>query len=343
MPGIGLGGLGRPTKAKDVLANTFKDRQLHLANGFSQPLYVVLTPSMGFAFANALIDTGKMGISARDGSPPSATGALKSLNDFQKLANLINLTRLSNRVATSGGGGIQSQISLDELREYLKCNATALAAGEVKKLLHVDTVNPVKYLSLDTWTALFNANALSLFIATEDLQRFIFFDSGADDSWIFRGEDVVRSRYGTLWEPDSGAGSVYVSKGDRLPSGSFLEPGESLTSENRKYVFVYQQDGNAVVYDVSDAGKHVAKWASNTGGSKAFALELFHRGEVVLWSERGNRLWTDPCSSSDKETFFGRSILVMANDGILRVVGDHNTVGWSSVWRFEDRTREIWP
>lgn len=346
MPGMMFGGIGRGSHLRDTIKaiekTAFKDRQMHLSNGSSQPIYVMVTPSMGFAFANAFTSTAKQGVSARDGSPPSVTGAIKNLNDFQQLANLLVLMRMNQKVATSSGG-VQTQVYLDEMKEYLKQNATTLAVGETKQLLKVDTANPVKYLSLDTWSALFNADALSLFIATEDMTKLVFFDSGADDSWIFRGEEVVRAKYGTLWQDDPGAGKVYVSKGDRLPSGATLEPGDSLTSLNRKYVFVYQRDGNAVVYDVRQMGKHVPIWASNTGGSKAWALELFHKGEVVIWSEKGAKLWTDPRSSSEKETFFGRSFLVMADDGVLRVVGDHNQVGWSSRWKYEDRNSETWP
>jgi hypothetical protein len=327
---------------KGIEKTAFKDRQMHLSNGSSQPIYVMVTPSMGYAFANALTSTAKQAVSARDGSPPSAVGAVKNLNDFQQLANMLALMRLNHQVATSDGG-VQTQVYLNEMKQYLKENATTLAVGETKQLLKVNTANPIKYLSLDTWTALFNSDALSLFIATEDMTKLVFLDSGADDSWIFRGEEVVRAKYGTLWQDDPGAGKVYVSKGDRLPSGASLKPGDSLTSQNRKYVFVYQHDGNAVVYDVRQVGKHVPIWASNTGGNTASALELFHKGEVVLWSEQGKKLWSDPRSSSEKETFFSGSFLVMADDGILRVVGDHKQVGWSSRWKYEDRNSETWP
>lgn len=346
MPGMMFGRPGGRSHLmetiKGIAKEGFKDRQMHLSNGTSQPIYVMVTPSMGFAFANAFTSSLKQAVSARDGAPPSATGAIKNLNDFQQLANMLQLMRLNQKVATSGGG-VQAQLGLDEMKEYLKQNATTLAPSETKQLLKVNTVNPAKYLSLDTWTALFNANALSLFIATDDMTKLVFLDTGADDSWIFRGEDVVRAKYGTLWEADSDAGRVYVSKGDRLPSGASLEPGDSLTSQNRKYVFVYQRDGNAVVYDVQQAGKHVPIWASNTGGNKAWGLELFHKGEVVLWSEKGKRLWTDPRSTTEKETFFTGSFLVMADDGVLRVVGDHKEVGWSSRWKPEDRKNETWP
>jgi hypothetical protein len=318
---------------KPAQAQFSKNRQLHVANDLAQPIYALPAPSMGSAIAQLFVDTAKMGASARHDLVPSPSGALKTLEDIRGLVNLLELGRLAARASSDLVDPGSMTGHRRALGDYLKANATLVRPGEAPQLLQVDLWKAGDLFKIQSWQALFNASAITLFLATEDLERFVFFDTGADDSWIFRHGGVVRAKYGSLWQPDPSAGTIYVSRGDRLPSGTWLEPGDSLTSANGQYVFVYQTDGNAVVYDISDRARHKPIWASDTGGAQAWRLELESAGRVVIRSAEGREAWADPRSKTDQATRYWASSLIMGNNGVLQVIGANGGWGWASNWK----------
>ena len=61
--------------------------------------------------------------------------------------------------------------------------------------------------------------------------------------------------------PARGSRRGPVATGDDMQPGEVLNPGQSISSANGRYVFVYQGDGNLVLY-----GPAGALWASNTNG-----------------------------------------------------------------------------
>lgn len=351
MPGMMFGRPGNKSHiaetvkgvAKAISETAFKDRRVYVANQYSKPIYVFVTPTLGLAFANTFISTARLNSSVQSGSvTPQPMTALRNVNDFEKLTKVIQLTGLAGRAAASQDNQVQYQADLNSIREVMKANAIVIQAGAAELALKIDTVNPLNYLKGDTWAALINSDSFYLFIATEDMQHFVFVKTGADDSWIFRGKDVVRAQYGTLNQPQPADGRIFVPRGDRLPSGSYLEPGESLVSPNRKYALVYQEDGNAVVYDVEDVTKHKPTWASNTGGKDAGRLTLSDAGKVSLVGKDGAQVWTDPRSLTDKATKFESCILAIGDDGVVRVVSEQKKVGWSSQWKSGEDKNETW-
>ena len=301
----------------------FKDRQMHIANHCSQPIFVLVAPSMHFAFIDMLVGHAIAGAASKGGTAPNAYSAFKNINSVEAFVRTIQLGVLTGKAQASDS---DRQNLLDFLRE----NARVLAPRTADQVLKMDTLNPLKYMSSQGWTALFNSSSISVFLATEDLSRVVTFESSPDHSWIFESNRVVRARYGTVSQPDPAAGSVYVSRGNRLPSGLWLEPGDSLRSANGKYTFVYQHDNNAVVYDTSDPTRHIPQWATNTGGP-AYRLQLSHTGEVSVWSAPGQRSWVDPFTAAGHALATHECSLVLGDDGILRVHAYADSdIGWTS-------------
>ena len=66
-----------------------------------------------------------------------------------------------------------------------------------------------------------------------------------------------------------------------LNSGDHLNPGQSITSSNGRYILMYQNDGNLVLY--INGGS--ALWSSQTNG-KLFAATK----DNILW-------WRDPVAN----------------------------------------------
>jgi hypothetical protein len=99
---------------------------------------------------------------------------------------------------------------------------------------------------------------------------------------------------------------VTLKEKDSIPAGTDLPKGDFLKSANGKYKFVFQEDGNAVVYSGEDP-----LWASDTMGKdgERFVCQkdgnmVIYKGEDVVWSSD-----TSGNGSPDK--------LIMQDDGNL--------------------------
>lgn len=76
--------------------------------------------------------------------------------------------------------------------------------------------------------------------------------------------------------------------GDDLRPGEMLAPGQSITSGSGAYTFVYQGDGNLVLYRNSNGAP---LWASNTYGAPAGACIMQPDGNLVIYRPDGVAIW----------------------------------------------------
>lgn len=104
-----------------------------------------------------------------------------------------------------------------------------------------------------------------------------------------------------------------------LTSGQLLVPGESLLSSNEKYQFIFQNDGNLVIYSY---GKPVwASWTMKKGGTK---LIMQNDGNLVLYTATNKAIWHTRTSGK------GSSHLDMQSDGNLVIYTDLGKFTWAS-------------
>jgi hypothetical protein len=68
-----------------------------------------------------------------------------------------------------------------------------------------------------------------------------------------------------------------------------LLPGRVMRSENRRYRFVYQTDGNLVLYDDRDG---TALWTSQTAGNPNAYFVIQDDGNLVIYSADGRPIWS---------------------------------------------------
>ena len=137
-----------------------------------------------------------------------------------------------------------------------------------------------------------------------------------------------------------GGGGGGVASGDTMYAGQLLN---SLTSADGRFTFVYQGDGNLVLYlqggvplwasGTSGAGQALLQgdgnfviyngagtpvWASNTAGNTDDRLTVQSDGNVVIYSSGGSALWStgtagaggsggtpDPCATPDGHNHSG--------------------------------------
>jgi hypothetical protein len=112
-----------------------------------------------------------------------------------------------------------------------------------------------------------------------------------------------------------------AAQGDDMQPGEVMPPDQPLTSPNGRYRFVYQGDGNLVLYRTSDGA---ALWASATDGTSIGVcimqgdgnLVIYDAGAIPVWS---SDTWRDPGSR-----------LIVQDDGNVVIYRPDGTPIWAT-------------
>ncbi len=135
------------------------------------------------------------------------------------------------------------------------------------------------------------------------------------------GSAIIYSQSGTaLWS--SGINGIpngldYVAHS--ISSTSILFPGQLLSTANRNYQMIFQDDGNLVVYYQGQP-----LWSSGTAGKPSAELDMQSDGNLVIYASNGQPLWSSDTAGR------GSSRLIMQDDGNLVIYNQSNGATWSS-------------
>jgi hypothetical protein len=110
-----------------------------------------------------------------------------------------------------------------------------------------------------------------------------------------------------------------AAQGDDMQPGEVLPPDQPLTSANGRYSFVYQGDGNLVLYDAS-----AALWASATDGTSIGACVMQGDGNLVIYDAGAIPVWAPGTSQ------FAGSRLVVQDDGNVVCYAPDGTPVWAT-------------
>jgi hypothetical protein len=92
------------------------------------------------------------------------------------------------------------------------------------------------------------------------------------------GNVVIYDRFeGVRFATDTAIPAAFPAQGSVMGTSSGLYPGDSLWSANGRYRFVYQTDGNLVLY-----GPGGALWDQGTGGTPAGVCLLTGDGDLII-------------------------------------------------------------
>jgi hypothetical protein len=100
---------------------------------------------------------------------------------------------------------------------------------------------------------------------------------------------------------------------DRLNAGSQMRPGDALTSGNRRYRLVFQDDGNLVLYDEVE---RAPLWATDTGGASGGFASMQGDGNFVVYDGQGVPRWASDTGGGTA------AFLVVQDDGNLVMYRD---------------------
>lgn len=124
---------------------------------------------------------------------------------------------------------------------------------------------------------------------------------------------VYRSDGHPAWATNTWIPSGPVAGGDSMQPGQVLEPGTTLTSVGGRYSFVYQGDGNLVLYDGGQA-----PWASGTDGRGTGVCIMQGDGNLVIYVRGGRPIWasaTDGHPGSHLVVQGDRNVVIYQPDG----------------------------
>ncbi|HVY96468.1 MAG TPA: hypothetical protein VHA54_05870 [Solirubrobacterales bacterium] len=125
---------------------------------------------------------------------------------------------------------------------------------------------------------------------------------------------TIWGNYYTLYETMAeGKGSYYKQK---------LYPGENLESKDRRFRFVQQTDGNAVVYNTANQ----ACWASNTAGHPGAYSVLQADGNFVVYTPGGTPLFSTGTFNNPG------AYMSMQADGNLVIYTPNGAPLWATSW-----------
>ncbi len=109
-----------------------------------------------------------------------------------------------------------------------------------------------------------------------------------------------------------------------LAVGSYLTPGQFITSCDGRFKFILQGDGNAVIYNSSN----VALWSSNTATKPSAKIIMQTDGNLVIYNSSDGFIWGSVNSAGGHTgTPTG---LNMQGDGNLVIYATNGSVLWNS-------------
>ncbi len=119
-------------------------------------------------------------------------------------------------------------------------------------------------------------------------------------------------------------GPIVAFVNNKLNAGESLVPGNGRKSENSKYFFVFQNDCNLVLYDITGGeGNWKPLWASDTGGKCSPKFTVMQRdGNLVVVDINNSPVWA---SNTDGHS---GAYLIVRDDGKVAIVDAAGTIIW---------------
>jgi hypothetical protein len=127
-----------------------------------------------------------------------------------------------------------------------------------------------------------------------------------------------------IWATNTGQAAMPtgpMAKIDTMQPGDVLNPDDSVTSITGQYFFIYQTDGNLVLYS-NRTGAPL--WASNTQGSALGVCIMQTDGNLVIYNEDAVPLWASNTSGNPS------SRLVVQDDGNVVIYRANGTAAWAT-------------
>ncbi len=198
--------------------------------------------------------------------------------------------------------------------------------------------NVVLYRNVDgkpLWASNTAGRSVGVCIMQRDGNLVIYGRSGqaiwASNTWQNPGSRLVVQGDGNvviyrpdgraIWATNTWVPTGPTAQGDDMQPREVLNVGELIRSADGRYTFVYQGDGNLVLYRAAD---RKALWASNTWGRPSGVCIMQHDGNLVLYAPGGNAVWASNTPGN------ANSRLVVQGDGNVVIYRPDGRAIWAT-------------
>lgn len=183
------------------------------------------------------------------------------------------------------------------------------------------------------WASATNGQAVGHCDMQHDGNLVIYAPDGsplwATDTWHSPGSRLDLQDDGNLvlYAPDNAvpwSSNTWVptgpqAQGEHMLPGTVLDPDDAIVSANGRYRFVYQSDGNLVLYDGNRA-----LWATGTNGRPVGVCIMQGDGNLVIYGRGASVQWA---SNTDQHP---GSELDVQDDGNVVIYAPDRSVLWAS-------------
>ena len=130
---------------------------------------------------------------------------------------------------------------------------------------------------------------------------------------------IYRTNNTAAWSTNTYLPTGPTATGSQMLAGQVLSPGQSLSASAGKYVFIYQTDGNLVLYRSG-----AARWATGTNGRGLGVCIMQTDGNLVIYARGGHVLWAAGTNGSPG------SHLIVQTDGNVVIYNTANKAIWAT-------------
>ena len=131
---------------------------------------------------------------------------------------------------------------------------------------------------------------------------------------------IYRANNTAAWATNTVVPSGPTAAGDTMTAGQMLYAGQSIKSQNGKFTFVMQGDGNLVLYRAEGR----ALWASGTNGKRVAVCAMQGDGNLVLYEAGPHADWASNTNGNPG------SKLVVQDDGNVVIYRANGTAAWAT-------------
>ncbi|TRM67979.1 hypothetical protein BD626DRAFT_109000 [Schizophyllum amplum] len=181
-------------------------QSVYMANASGQKNYVMASLNPDWAIVDFITDIGLLFVGVEELKAvttavelPEALVTIRDLYEFLKIAAQI----LSGTLSV-GSRGPEAALALVEA---FSKTSIPIDYGDYKNVKDEGVLS--MYLSASGIAGMLGASTVSVMVLSGDGKQLAMWNTGADDSWITTDEqEIVRSKYGSIWQRDPGAGTV---------------------------------------------------------------------------------------------------------------------------------------
>ncbi|KAL1738594.1 hypothetical protein HDZ31DRAFT_50739 [Schizophyllum fasciatum] len=181
-------------------------QSVYMANDSGQPIYVMASLNPDWAIVDFVTDIALLFVGVEElkavttaAELPEALVTIRDLYEFLKIA-----AKILSGTLSVGSRGPEAALALVEA--FSKCSIP-ISYGDYKNVKDEGVLG--MYLSASGIAGLLGASTVSVMVLSGDGKQLAMWNTGSDDSWITTGDqEIVRSKYGSIWQRDPDAGRV---------------------------------------------------------------------------------------------------------------------------------------